>query len=60
MQPSKAGAILRAMRPTKIYTCKHCGKEFTATDARAKFCSARCTNTWWNAKRRVPAPSCNS
>ena len=36
------GAELRALRPIKTYTCRHCGQAFTASDARAKFCSNRC------------------
>ncbi|MBK7542914.1 MAG: hypothetical protein IPN66_06585 [Candidatus Competibacteraceae bacterium] len=41
---SKAGAaaLLRAMRQTKIYRCVECGTEFSASDARAMFCSNRC------------------
>ena len=35
-------AALRAMRPVKSYTCAVCGAGFTASDARAKYCSNRC------------------
>jgi len=36
------GAALRALRPVRSYTCQMCGKPFTASDARAKFCSNAC------------------
>lgn len=36
------GAILRAMRPVKTYTCTWCGALFQASDERAKYCSNRC------------------
>jgi predicted nucleic acid-binding Zn ribbon protein len=35
-------AALRAMRPVRIYTCCQCGKVFTASDERARYCSNRC------------------
>lgn len=35
-------AALRALRPVKSYTCAHCGRGFTATDSRARYCSNRC------------------
>lgn len=37
-----AAALIRAQRPVKPYTCVQCGTGFTASDARAKFCSNRC------------------
>lgn len=36
------GAELRAMRPSKQYTCIVCNKLFTASDTRARYCSNRC------------------
>ena len=36
------GAELRALRPIKTYTCRHCGQAFTASDARATYCSNAC------------------
>jgi len=35
-------AALRALRPVKSYTCAQCGRGFTASDARARYCSNRC------------------
>ena len=35
-------AALRAMRPVLNYTCVRCGRGFTASDARARYCSNRC------------------
>ena len=35
-------AALRTMRPVNSYTCVHCGAVFTASDARARYCSNRC------------------
>lgn len=36
------GAALRALRPTRTYTCAVCGESFTASDERATYCSNRC------------------
>lgn len=36
------GALLRAKRKSWTFVCVHCGTGFTASDARAKFCSNRC------------------
>ncbi len=38
----KPGALLRSLRPVKTYTCQQCGKSFSASDARAKYCSNAC------------------
>ena len=38
----KPGAALRAMRPVLTYICQICGKEFKASDTRAKYCSNAC------------------
>lgn len=46
------GAALRAMRPVKTYTCQQCGKAFTASDARAKFCSNACRQAAKYAKAK--------
>ena len=35
-------AALRAMRQVKSYTCAQCGRGFTASDERARYCSNRC------------------
>jgi len=35
-------AALRAMRPVRSYTCAQCGRGFTASDERARYCSNRC------------------
>jgi len=42
MKKKTCGQTLRDMRPIKTYTCEHCGKIFTASDARARFCSGSC------------------
>ena len=36
------GHALQALRPLRTVTCAVCGKDFTARDTRAKFCSNRC------------------
>lgn len=40
--PLSPAAALRALRPVKSYNCAHCGRGFTATDSRARYCSNRC------------------
>ena len=45
------GAALRALRPVKTYTCRQCGKAFTASDQRATYCSNACRQKVKYAKK---------
>lgn len=42
MANNTPGAMLRSLRPVKSYACQQCGKVFTASDARATYCSNAC------------------
>jgi predicted nucleic acid-binding Zn-ribbon protein len=41
-------------RVPSIHICDQCGREFSTTATRVRFCSPACNARYWNAVRSAP------